>query len=173
MLPESFRRATTEEFALDSFQNLMYSVARFHEVRVRLLTMYSLDREANSHDHIKVTGRYPTKITVVGFGVKERRFVELHRRALRFPRSAFFYHGIDSKGDLTKFLGGEVCGTFPPLFDSGTTCTDPPVFLFRPSTVTPHSNKIFTDAIRSCYARSSSATKGTPGGQATLRARLR
>jgi hypothetical protein len=29
--PRSFERATTEMFALDSFQNLLFSVARFHE----------------------------------------------------------------------------------------------------------------------------------------------
>ncbi|KAJ8521192.1 hypothetical protein ONZ45_g2079 [Pleurotus djamor] len=40
-----FPRATTEDFALDSFQNLLFSVARFHEF----------------------TGRYPESITVVGF----------------------------------------------------------------------------------------------------------
>lgn len=27
-----FRRATTEDYALDSYQNLIFSIARFHEV---------------------------------------------------------------------------------------------------------------------------------------------
>jgi hypothetical protein len=44
-------RATLEEFALDSYENLLFSLARFKEF----------------------TGRYPTKITVVGYGVKRRR----------------------------------------------------------------------------------------------------
>lgn len=49
-LPLSLR-ATTEEFALDSYENLLFAVARFKEV----------------------TGRWPGKITVVGYGMKRRR----------------------------------------------------------------------------------------------------
>jgi hypothetical protein len=44
-------RVTTEEYALDSYQNLLFAIARFHEV----------------------TGRWPGKITVVGYGMKRRR----------------------------------------------------------------------------------------------------
>ena len=42
---------TTEEFALDSYENLLFSVARFKEV----------------------TGRWPEEIMVVGYGMKRRR----------------------------------------------------------------------------------------------------
>ena len=56
-------RATTEDHALDSFQNVLFSLARFHEA----------------------TGAYPARITVVSFGAKQQRFVELHARALRWP----------------------------------------------------------------------------------------
>lgn len=45
------QRATVEEYALDSYENLLYSIARFREV----------------------TGRWPGKITVVGYGMKRRR----------------------------------------------------------------------------------------------------
>lgn len=44
-------RATTEEFALDSYTNLLFSYARFKEV----------------------TGRWPEKVTVVGFEMKRAR----------------------------------------------------------------------------------------------------
>jgi len=68
-----FRRAITEDYALDSFQNLVFSIARFHEV----------------------TGRYPTWITVIGYTMKKRRFDELHRKAIRWPEGKLQYIGID------------------------------------------------------------------------------
>jgi len=46
-------RAVTEEYALDSYENLLFSFARFHEV----------------------TGRWPERVTVVGYGMKQRRYV--------------------------------------------------------------------------------------------------
>lgn len=46
-------RVTTEEFALDSYQNLLFGIMRFKEV----------------------TGRWPAKITVVGYEMKRRRSV--------------------------------------------------------------------------------------------------
>ncbi|KZO90720.1 hypothetical protein CALVIDRAFT_385606 [Calocera viscosa TUFC12733] len=71
-------RVTTEDYSLDSFQNLLFSIARFREV----------------------VGRYPEKITVVGFGMKEARFTELHRKAIRWPlkRSTWSYIGVDLDG---------------------------------------------------------------------------
>ncbi|KAF9467337.1 hypothetical protein BDZ94DRAFT_1249113 [Collybia nuda] len=71
--PASFIRSTTENHALDSFQNLLFSIARFHEY----------------------TGNYPTKITVVGYEFKRARFVDLHRAALRWPKERFNYIGVD------------------------------------------------------------------------------
>ncbi|XP_031393497.1 uncharacterized protein C57A10.07 [Punica granatum] len=64
-------RALTEEHARDSFENLLFSVCRFREL----------------------TGTYPTNITVVSYDFKEDRFAGLHRSALRFPESRFFYWG--------------------------------------------------------------------------------
>ena len=71
--PVPFLRVTTEDHALDSFQNLLFSIARFHEY----------------------TGHYPTKITVVGYEFKRPRFIELHRAALRWPVQRFHYIGVD------------------------------------------------------------------------------
>jgi len=74
-------RATTEEFSLDSFQNLLYGICRFREV----------------------TGRYPERIVVVGWKFKGDRF-DLHRSALRFPASCFQYEGVDNPPRLADNL---------------------------------------------------------------------
>lgn len=69
---ESVRwRALTEEHARDSFENLLFSVCRFREL----------------------TGVYPQNITVVSYDFKEQRFAHLHRSAIGFPESRFFYSG--------------------------------------------------------------------------------
>jgi len=57
-------RVISEEFARDSYENFLFSLCRFYEI----------------------TERYPEKITVIGFGFKERRFIDLHRKAIRFPK---------------------------------------------------------------------------------------
>ncbi|XP_074330456.1 uncharacterized protein C57A10.07 [Apium graveolens] len=70
--PESVKwRALTEEHARDSFENLLFSVCRFREL----------------------TGSYPQNITVVGYDFKEERFTRLHRSAIGFPETRFFYAG--------------------------------------------------------------------------------
>ncbi|KAA1107176.1 hypothetical protein PGT21_005030 [Puccinia graminis f. sp. tritici] len=73
-------QATTEDFALDSWTNLIYSVARFKEY----------------------TGSYPKQITVIGHAVKAKRFNELHRKAMKWPEERFKYIGIDPI-DLNQF----------------------------------------------------------------------
>jgi len=67
------QRAVTEDFATDSFQNLLFSICRFKEV----------------------VGKYPVRITVVGFDFKRDRFASLHRAAIRFPHQNFNYIGIN------------------------------------------------------------------------------
>lgn len=86
-------RMTTENFALDSYQNLVFSIARFREY----------------------TGSYPERITVVGYGMKKSRFEELHAKALRWPvksfirgQKRFHYVGIDDDGDTRSEYEGEV-----------------------------------------------------------------
>ncbi|THH04302.1 hypothetical protein EW145_g5625 [Phellinidium pouzarii] len=69
----TYERTATEEYALDSFQNLLFSIARFRTV----------------------TNHYPKRMTVVGYAIKEDRFDELHRAALRWPAKNWHYVGID------------------------------------------------------------------------------
>ena len=64
-------RMTTENFALDSFENLLFSIARFREY----------------------TGHYPGRITVVGYGFKKGRFEELHAKAVRWNTQGFLRNG--------------------------------------------------------------------------------
>lgn len=60
-------RVVSEEFARDSYENVLFSLCRFYEM----------------------TGRYPEKVTIIGFGFKERRFTDLHRKAVRFPKERY------------------------------------------------------------------------------------
>jgi hypothetical protein len=79
--PEVRGRADTEEFSLDSFQNLLYGVCRFREV----------------------TGGYPDDIVALGWKFKGPRF-DLHRRALRLPASRFRYEGVNDSPALEENL---------------------------------------------------------------------
>ncbi|TPX47108.1 hypothetical protein SeLEV6574_g02828 [Synchytrium endobioticum] len=72
--PDLLRRVTTEEFARDSLENLLFSICRFREY----------------------TGHYPKWISVIGFEFKRRRFEEIHRRALKWSIIRFNYKGFDS-----------------------------------------------------------------------------
>lgn len=65
-------RTFTEEFARDSLENVIFSMARFREV----------------------TGRLPQKVTVVGFPFKAKRFIELHRAATGIPEANFRYQSV-------------------------------------------------------------------------------
>ncbi|ADV21719.1 cytoplasmic protein [Cryptococcus gattii E566] len=96
-------RTATEEYALDSYQNLLFSIARFKEV----------------------TGNWPQKITVVGYGMKRMRFENLHRAALRFPPSAFHYIGIDDAGDTAPHYAGELKYGYLPFLASPSGCHPP------------------------------------------------
>lgn len=58
---------------MDSYQNVLFSICRFHEV----------------------TGSYPTSITVVSHEFKRDRFEKLHRESLRFPEGLFKFTGVD------------------------------------------------------------------------------
>ncbi|KAJ1957114.1 hypothetical protein EC988_001001 [Linderina pennispora] len=80
-----YRRVMTEQYARDSYENVLFSVARFREI----------------------TGRYPDRITVVGFDFKRERFIELHRRALNYPKIRFNYIGINPPGSVESMAKGE------------------------------------------------------------------
>jgi hypothetical protein len=98
--PHLQRRAFTEDYALDSFQNLFFSIMRFHEIALAAPTSANADtntavvgiRNANRETR---RNTWPEKITVVGFEMKRARFVELHRAALRWPKERFEYIGVD------------------------------------------------------------------------------
>lgn len=64
-------RMTTENYALDSFENLLFSIARYREY----------------------TGDYPKRITVVGYGFKKPRFEDLHAKAVRWNTQGFLRNG--------------------------------------------------------------------------------
>ncbi|TKA52109.1 hypothetical protein B0A53_04769 [Rhodotorula sp. CCFEE 5036] len=82
---DEFERVTTEDFALDSMENVLFSIARFKEF----------------------TGHYPDRITVVGYGMKRARYEDVHRAAIRWPMDKFEYIGIDNEGDTTADYEGE------------------------------------------------------------------
>ncbi|CCF55813.1 hypothetical protein KAFR_0A03780 [Kazachstania africana CBS 2517] len=64
---------TTEEFSLDSFDNLVFSIDRFHSV----------------------IDNYPREISIVGFGFKSKRFIFHHARAIDFPPNKINYIAIE------------------------------------------------------------------------------
>jgi hypothetical protein len=79
------RRSATEEYARDSFENLLFSWCRFQQL----------------------TGRYPRNTTVVSWAFKSTRF-ELHRRALRHPATCFRFVGQGDPFDLAAAQRGEL-----------------------------------------------------------------
>lgn len=96
-------RAVAEEYALDSYENLLFSIARFKEV----------------------TGRYPLNVTVVGYGMKRRRFTDLHRSAMGIPTDSWNYIGIDDEGDTTEQYAGELKYGYTPFLSSPSGCHPP------------------------------------------------
>lgn len=66
-------RIILEEYARDSFENLLFSIARFNEV----------------------TNIYPAKITIIGYDFKKRRFLENHVKTIKYPLENVNYIGID------------------------------------------------------------------------------
>ena len=58
-----------------------------------------------------MTLRFPTKISVVSFSFKQRRFEQMHASAIRWPESQFHFIGVDpdaSTGfDLAEATKGE------------------------------------------------------------------
>ncbi|KAJ7647572.1 hypothetical protein FB45DRAFT_1052032 [Roridomyces roridus] len=95
-----FSRATSEDFALDSFQNLIFSIARFHEF----------------------TGHYPERILVVGYQMKRARFMDLHRAAIHWPENRFDYIGMDLPGDNSQAQKGEEQNGYLPYVDDLYGC---------------------------------------------------
>jgi hypothetical protein len=78
------QRTTSEEFARDSFENLLFGICRFQQV-------------ANS---------YPRIVTVASWSFKATRF-DLHRAAIQFPATRFRFVGVNEPIDLNGALRGE------------------------------------------------------------------
>ena len=95
-------RATTEEFARDSFENLLFGICRFKEC----------------------VGKYPEQITVVSWAFKRGRF-ELHRQAIRFPKNKFVFEGINNPVDLEGAIKGEEKNGIGPFSEDPYGSTDP------------------------------------------------
>lgn len=77
-------RSTLEEFARDSFENLLFGVCRFREV----------------------CGRYPNDVVVVSWAFKRERF-DLHRATIRFPVDRFQFVGVGTPQDQGAARRGE------------------------------------------------------------------
>jgi hypothetical protein len=79
-------RATTEEFARDSFENVLFGLCRFKEC----------------------VGRYPETLQIVSWAFKKERF-DLHRAAVGWPGDSarYKFHGANNPGDLAIAAAGE------------------------------------------------------------------
>lgn len=77
-------RAICEEYARDSFENVLFSLARFREY----------------------TGTYPGRMTVVSWAFKDERF-KLHVEACRFPCDRYTFVGVNNPDDMASALRGE------------------------------------------------------------------
>jgi hypothetical protein len=82
--PEVRTRATTEEFARDSFENLLFGICRFKEL----------------------ASRYPDYVTFVSWIFKQERF-ELHRTGIRWPAKRYRYFGVNNPDALDQALAAE------------------------------------------------------------------
>jgi hypothetical protein len=78
------RRCTTENYARDSYENLLFSVCRFREW----------------------TGAYPRRIHVLSWEFKRERF-DLIRSALRIPEQMLTFVGVNQPPDLPTATTGE------------------------------------------------------------------
>ncbi|MCX6875012.1 MAG: hypothetical protein NTW21_14565 [Verrucomicrobia bacterium] len=79
-------RASVEEFARDSFENLIFGIARFREC----------------------TGHYPASIEIVSWEFKRDRF-DFHRQTIRWPGDVehYQYHGARNPDTLDSALKRE------------------------------------------------------------------
>jgi hypothetical protein len=82
--PAVARRTIIEDFARDSFENLLFGLCRFKEF----------------------TGEYPATVTIVSWGFKEQRF-RFHRECIRFPEERFRYLAPNNPEALEQALRAE------------------------------------------------------------------
>jgi hypothetical protein len=77
-------RTTTEEFSMDSLENLLFGLCRFREY----------------------VGHYAQRVIVVGWQFKCSRF-DMHREAIRFPAARYRYEGVGNPPSLAENIGFE------------------------------------------------------------------
>jgi hypothetical protein len=85
-------RATTEEFARDSLENLVFGLCRFREC----------------------AGRMPDAVTVVSWEFKRARF-DLHRSTIGLPADRFHFVGANNPPDIDAAVAGEERNALAPF----------------------------------------------------------
>jgi hypothetical protein len=83
--PEVAQRAHIEDFARDSFENLLFGLCRAKEL----------------------TGTLPDHVTLVSWEFKRQRFEALHREAIAWPSERFTYIGANNPPHLEQALAAE------------------------------------------------------------------
>ncbi|KAL8797450.1 MAG: hypothetical protein Q9195_000266 [Heterodermia aff. obscurata] len=73
-------RIGTEDCAVDSYQNLLFSILRFHVM----------------------TRRFPARIVIISHDFKKHRFLELHAPAIRWPARTLTFIGVDPPEHVVK-----------------------------------------------------------------------
>lgn len=78
------QRTASEEYARDSFENLLFGLCRFQQV----------------------TGAYPRTVTLITWAFKRARY-DLHRSMIRFPSDRFVFLGVNDPIDMESALEGD------------------------------------------------------------------
>ena len=88
-------RAYLEDFARDSYENLLFGICRFFEV----------------------AGCMPDAVTIVSWEFKRQRFEDLHREAIGWPRERFRYIGANDPENISQALAAETVARAKYLAD--------------------------------------------------------
>jgi hypothetical protein len=92
-------RVLTEDFARDSFENLLFSICRFRQL----------------------TGHYPRNITMISLELKRKRIETQHRTAIRYPAAQFRFISTEE----ALHFGGPVPDSMPADRALAAFATDP------------------------------------------------
>ncbi|KAL2414929.1 hypothetical protein ABEF95_003145 [Exophiala dermatitidis] len=96
-------RMFVDQFATDSYQNVLFSIIQFHLfIRERYGAGLSLSSSCSTTNATDLPEcRYPTKLTIISHRFKRSRFLDLHVPAMRWAGQTFFI-GIDPPFDAEK-----------------------------------------------------------------------